>query len=316
MEKTCPVCGRDLSGVETSVSQIEQEEAIREAFVNERLGHRPAALEAMDLTQFMHGGPGRLLGCADCGTLLRDEAEQANYQEDAYDPVLMRHLYPRYLRSFELKKLQYQPLLRPGAEILEVGSHFGAFLQAAEEWGARPLGLDIGATTSSFARRQGASVKRLSLEEYSPRLRSPEAIFIWNCFEQLDNPSETLLRSYRLLDRHGLLIVRVPNADFYRQQQRRLASRRSKLALQLLGYNNLLGFPYLHGYTYSGLQRLLRRHCFDPLSIYKSSLLTPPYPDLSPQFQREWRRTRRQGESSPMSYGPWIEVVCRRRNSD
>ena len=30
---------------------------------------------------------------------------------------------------------QYQPLLQSGAEVLEVGSYLGAFLQAAEEWG-------------------------------------------------------------------------------------------------------------------------------------------------------------------------------------
>jgi hypothetical protein len=277
-----------------------------------RLGHRPEVLESMDLTRFMHGGRGRLLRCPACGTLLREEGDLAHYQDDAYDSALMSHLLPRYVRTFEHKRSQYQPTLRDGAEILEVGSHLGAFLQAAEGWGWRPIGLDIGAATSAFARRQGLSVKRLTLEQYSPRLRSPEAIIIWNCFEQLEDPDQILRRSHQVLDRHGLLSVRVPNADFYREQRRRLEKRRSREALHELGYNNLLGFPYLHGYTYSALHRLLWRNRFKPLAVRNSSLLTPPYPEMSSHMHDEWRQARRRGESSPASCGPWIEVVSRR----
>src|ERR1700679_3496939 len=161
---------------------------------------------------------------------------------------------------------QYLPVLRYNAEVLELGSHLGAFLQTAEEWGWRPTGLDIGDSTCAFARKQGLSVKRLGLEDYSPKLRKPEAIFIWNCFEQLEDPSRTLHRSYRLLDKHGLLLVRVPNADFYREQRWRLRNLHSQTALNLLGYNNLLGFPYLHRYTPATLHRFLRVHRFVPVA--------------------------------------------------
>jgi hypothetical protein len=119
----------------------------------------------------------------------------------------LTQLYPRYVRAFENKRSRYPPELRNNAEILELGTHLGAFLETAEEWGWRPTGFDVGESTCAFARRQGASVKRLPLEDYSPKLRKPEAIFIWNCFEQLENPSHTLRQSYRLLDEHELLLV-------------------------------------------------------------------------------------------------------------
>src|SRR5205823_868530 len=161
--------------------------------------------------------------------------------------------------------------------------------QAAEEWGWRPIGVDIGRSTCAFARRQGATVKRISLEDYSPRLRNPDAIFIWNCFEQLEDPAAELRTAHRLLEPHGLLVVRIPNAAFYRAQRWRLGSDWS---VRLLGYNNLLGFPYLHGYTSTSLERLLRANRFEPISSRASSLLTPPYPDVTRKVQSEWHDVR------------------------
>lgn len=239
--------------------------------------------------------------------------EPADYADDIYDSSLLSLLYPRYVRAFEDKRAQYLPELRNHAEVLELGSHLGAFLQTAEEWGWRPTGLDIGESTSAFARRQGASVKKLPLEDYSPKLRKPEAIFIWNCFEQLEDPSRTLRESYRLLEKHGLLLVRVPNADFYREQRWRLRKLRSQTALKLLGYNNLLGFPYLHGYTPATLDRLLRTYRFDPVAARNSSVIEPPYPQMSARMRDEWRATRDNGERSHSTGGPWLEILCRRR---
>lgn len=308
--RRCPVCGAEIVSIGTSARQIERESTLREAFVTQRLDHRPEELELMDLTRFMHGGPGRLLSCQACGLLFREEVRTARYDADLYDPELLRHLYPRYQRAFA-EKIQYKPILRNHAEVLEIGSHLGSFLQTAEEWGWRPTGLDIGAYTSSFARRQGMSVKRLPLEDYSPRLR-PDAIFIWNCFEQLDDPSAILDRSYRLLAPHGLLVVRVPNADFYRRKRKQLEQAEGSKPLRELGYNNLLGFPYLYGYTPSTLDRLLRNNGFNPVVRHNSNLLTPPYPELSARIRKEWRAIRRKTEASPESGGPWIEVVSRR----
>lgn len=295
---------------------IEEETALRDRFVKQRLKHEPEDLEAMDLTQFMHGGRGCFYSCQRCGTLVRNEAAQGQYESDVYDTALMRHLFPRYVDSFSEKKSQYQNLLRPGAEVVELGSHLGAFLQTAEEWGWRPIGVDIGRSTSAFARQQGLTVRQLDLQEYSPTVRQPEALFIWNCFEQLENASEILMRSYQMLDRWGLLVVRVPNATFYCKERYKLTNVRSGQALRMLGYNNLLGFPYLHGYTQAALERLLRLHSFEPLATHNSSLLTTPYPDMSSEMQKQWLEVRRDSEALPIGEGPWIEVVSRRVTTD
>ncbi len=188
----CVLCGAPNYFVVRSAREVEQESRLRERFVEARLGHSPAGLEGMDLTQFMHGGTAEIVACALCGTIRRNEERTAQYDSDRYDTALMAHLYPRYRDTFAQKCDHFQPLLGSGAEVLELGSHLGAFLEVAETWGWKPSGLDIGRDTSVFARRQGGSVRQVSLEDYSS-----SSIFIWNCFEQLDDPWATLARARR-----------------------------------------------------------------------------------------------------------------------
>jgi len=55
----------------------------------------------------------------------RNEEQRAQYESDRYDSALMQHLYPRYRDAFDRKRDHFRPLLTPGAEVLEVGSHLG-----------------------------------------------------------------------------------------------------------------------------------------------------------------------------------------------
>jgi hypothetical protein len=302
---SCPVCGAITHYIVRSRSEVELESRLRARFVEARLGHAPVGLEAMDLTEFMHGGPAEIVACAVCGTLRRKEQYAAQYDLDRYDSTLMEHLYPRYRDAFARKRDHFQPLLRPAAEVLEVGSHLGAFLEVAETWGWKPTGLDIGRETSAFARRQGGSVKRVSLDGYSPAGRL-DAIFIWNCFEQLENPWDTLRYARNLLSRHGIVVLRVPNAEFYRHPVHRPAQW-----FRALSYNNLLGFPYLNGYSLDALTRLLEFTGFEVVASFATSLVTPPYPEIGPEVRKEWYRVRTETEHDGAASGPWIEIVGR-----
>jgi SAM-dependent methyltransferase len=302
----CPVCGSPSFHILRTAIDIERESLRRQRFVTSRLGHSPSGLEGTDLTHFMHGDAAKVVVCSLCGTLRRWEEHPANYEADRYDAELLRLLYPRYLQAFERKRRHYEPLLPPRAEVLEIGSHVGAFLETAENWGWRATGLDIGAETSVFARHQGARVKRIALEDYSARLRPPDAVFIWNCFEQLGDPQRSLKETRRLLARHGLVVLRVPNGDFYRQ-----GIGRGRRSLRLLGYNNLLGFPYLNGYSVGSLERMLRAAKFEPIAAFATSLLTPPYPEMRPPLRHEWRTLENEAEHAGVRRSPWIEVVGR-----
>jgi hypothetical protein len=67
------------------------------------------------------------------------------------------------------------------------------------------------------------------------------------------------------------------------------------------------------GRSFNGINdRLLRDHRSEPIATHNSSLLTPPYPDMSQRVQHEWLEARRQGESPHSIAGPWIEITSRR----
>src|SRR5437762_2357839 len=90
-----------------------------------------------------------------------------------------------------------------------------------------------------------------------------DGVFIWNCFEQIPNPRPTLAEYHRILRRDGVLNVRTPNGLFYELCESVLAeqdlrSSAAKFLKNAMGYNNLLGFPYMYGYSVNTLERLIK----------------------------------------------------------
>lgn len=313
---SCPICRSTNLAPKVTRTEVEREIRIRKRFALLRFDYEPSPAELTDLTEFMHGGSGILAKCSRCGLVIRLEDAPAGYERDTYDPDLLELLYPRYLRSFRAKETQYRPLLPARAEVFEVGSHLGSFLQAAEEWGWRPRGFDIGVQTSRFARRRGLLVQRGFIEDARIPSRGANAIFIWNCFEQLPDPARTLRECYQLLGRNGLLVVRTPNIRYY-SDMRPGNGGITASAIRSLAYNNLLGFPYLAGYDAHQLSSLLRKHGFQTTASYDSTVLTVPYPQLSRRLYREIEKIQSLYTSSPpkpaeLLSGPWIEIVGRK----
>ena len=313
--RQCPNCGGHGFAADDD-SKIRRQNELRSRFVRNRVDHRPARAELMDLTRFMHGGAGRLMICLRCGLAIRQDTREADYSADPYDRDLVDHLYPRYLRAFEQKERPYRDLLPPKSDITELGSHLGAFLETAETWDWRPTGLDIGHDTSAFAAARGLRVQRTSIDEARLPRHSQDGLFIWNCFEQIDEPSKTLASARELIKPFGLLIVRTPNFEFYR----RFASgpKVSGRMIRRLAYNNLLGFPYLIGYTPFMLRSLLEAHGFEPIAGIDSNIIVTPYADLTPRVKRESehifaRHSEPELKNPSTLRGPWIEIISRRR---
>ncbi len=293
-------------------------------FVFSRLARKADRSELKDLTDFMHGFTAPLAACRNCGVVTRAERRLRaadSYEEDPNDPDLMTQVYPRYVEAFRHKRIAYEPLLKPHADVLELGSHLGAFLQTAEEWSWRPAGLDIGKDTSDFVRSHGLPVYRQTVEDATLRAGSFDAVFVWNCFEQLPEPAPTLAAIHKLLNRYGLLVIRVPNADFYRTLGHQFENGgRQEFILHALAYNNLLGFPYLHGYTAASLNGLVTQWGFEYVRGFNSELVTMPFADITRRIRQEQTAVSRAvaGWSSATTTetgtltGPWIELVYRR----
>jgi SAM-dependent methyltransferase len=323
----CPVCSGDIFSILVSSQKVDEECRIREQFVKQRLTRPAARDELKDLTEFFHQASADILVCAGCRLLFRQEHEPlaaATYSEDEYQPRLMEHLYPQYLNAFRAKEKPYRELLPGGARVLEIGSHYGAFLQTAQEWGWRAEGVDVGKDTSRFAQSKGFRVHVAEIGE----CRFPDAgfdgVFIWNCFEQIEDPGPTLAECRRILRPGGLLTVRTPNGLFYAMCQallskNELAPGAADFLIEAMGYNNLLGFPYLYGHHYATLKRLIEPFAFHAEGVLNSELLILPLPEESRWVQAEERTINREvrmldgrvlSQAGTLA-GPWIEVWFR-----
>lgn len=321
----CPVCGGTKFGTIAISQQLEEECRIREDFVKERLNRRAHPEELKDLTDFFHNERADLLECQTCTLLLRQPREAPpaeEYSEDEYDPELMERLYPSYVQAFRAKEKDYRGLLPHGAKVLEVGSHYGAFLQAAAEWGWHAEGVDVGKDTSRFAKSKGFTVHVATLDNLSLPSEAFDGVFIWNCFEQIEKPQSTLSAARRILKPGGLLAVRTPNGLFYSLCRRLLEDPglyegAKTFLLDVLGYNNLLGFPYLYGHNRDTLERLIEPFRFRFSRILNSELLTLPLPENVPWVEAEERAINTEmrllansiiADTAGTATGPWIEV--------
>jgi SAM-dependent methyltransferase len=312
---TCPVCRSATFEAVVSTDEIEAEIRRREHFVLAGLGRKPSPAEAKDLTDFMHGFAAPLKACSGCGLFVRAERhvrDADSYSADPNDPDVMRQLLPRYVQAFANKSSGYRDLLHPHADVLEIGSHLGAFLEIAENWNWTALGLDVGEDTSDFVRNHGLKVRRETVEDTRLPARSFDAVFIWNCFEQLPQPADSLKAVYALLRPFGLLVIRVPNARFYE-----IMRSRNQAAL---AWNNLLGFPYLFGYREFHIHRLAYEYGFEFVRGFDSELITMPFADLRRDtHDRQIANSRNVADwsikttaNSGLLTGPWIEVVYRK----
>jgi SAM-dependent methyltransferase len=323
----CPNCGAENLGEFLSEEAIRIEGVIRAQFVLDRTEKTPGRAERKDLTDFAHGASARLLECPGCSILVRDEAKAGaveTYVEDAYDPTAMERLLPRYVEAFRDREQPYRALLNPGAEVLEIGPHLGAFLQVATEWGWKPVGVDVGKDTARFVNEHGCVTYNRAVEECRFPDTYFDGAFVWNCFEQIPDPGRTLAEIHRIVKPGGPLVLRTPNALFYSVCERFLRSRDpgevSNWVMRALGYNNLLAFPYLYGYRSQILNEMAMRRGFSCESAINSELITLPFPELQEWVVEENRATtavlREWSELQPYEskgelIGPWMEIVYR-----
>jgi hypothetical protein len=107
--------------------------------------------------------------------------------------------------------------------------------------------------------------------------------------------------------------VRVPNGAFYARFVRDASGKASApgpLARLLLAHNNLLGFPYRHGFTPSSLTRLVQDCGFEVIRVRGDALV--PTAD---RWTRSWARIEERIVKSPALrwLAPWFEIYARRQ---
>jgi SAM-dependent methyltransferase len=311
----CPACGtRDATTLATREEIQEEMEALW-TFHTRRLRHGTPLERLADRTVFSQDPPLRLSRCAACGLVYRNPREREQdlretyASEDAGEETL-RALFETQLSSYRAQAGRIADLLPPAATGLEVGSYVGGFLAAARERGWSFEGIDVNPSAVRFARRQGFRVLEGTLEVYEPR-PSHDAVVIWNTFEQLADPRGTAASALRLLKPGGVFVVRVPNGAFYAALRRRRRGALGALGRALLAHNNLLGFPYRHGFTPGSLRGMLERVGFREIRRH-GDVLVP----IADEFTRTWATLEERAikavlkRAPPPLPPPWFELYA------
>ena len=287
------MCGRTDLDLLVPRAGVTEELRQRERFFRERIDGRLADAEKKDSADPTRGGAAEILICRHCDILVRRDENATPWQDDVYAPFAMERMLHAHIRAFRRKAARYRSLLGRGARVVEVGSYVGGFLHVAREWGWDAVGVDVGRDTSRFARAHAYLTREQPLEKCGFKSRSFDGVFIWNCFEQIADPKSLLAEVRRILKPGGALVVRVPNARFYR----------STRDIKLLGYSNLLGFPHLYGFTVQSLNSLLHQCGFEPVDWWTSPHIDPGIRPLTATARKE------AAQLAPKLRRSWIEVT-------
>jgi len=320
VEVPCVACGSDARRVLRTRKEIAGELELLRRFHERRLARRVrGALQ--ERASFTHDDPTRIVICAACDLLSRSPRPPADdvraaYEEERYGEGRLEQLDRSQLASFRPKARALARGLAPGARVLEVGSFVGGFLQAAAEAGLEATGLDPSEQLSRRSRRRGLRVERTTLDEFAGGApgASWNAICVWNTFDQIPQPGPLLQAATKLLARNGVLVLRVPNGACYRAWALRSGRPAARRTFAGLAWNNLIGFPYLFGYSRRSLDALLARHGFVRCELSGDTLCILADGDYAAWARVEealWKAAQQIRARSRPAAAPWLDVLYR-----
>lgn len=292
----CPVCDSAELAPFASRERIAEELRLRQEFFAARIDGGFDRAEMKDRFDVLHNTPTAIRICESCNVLVRED-DCREFESDPYPPFVMERMLRAQIDAYRAKEHWLRPMLPPGANVIEVGSYVGAFLHVAHEWGWTATGVDVGDDTARFAAAHSYPTRHASLQECGLEPASFDAVFIWNTFEQVDDPQALLNESRRIVRDRGLLMIRTPNAAFYTTEH----------DIESLAWSNLLGFPHRFGFTPAALERLANKCGFHLLECRGDTYMPTMRERFTVMARKEeddvTRAIRRAGGA------PWIECA-------
>ena len=317
----CPVCstGDCTEIADADAVRIELETLWQ--FHTARLQPDTPPEHLTDRIAFSQRPPLRVVQCRACGLVYRNPRERAHelagtYEGEAPADDVLASLFETQLDAYRAQARRLFAVLRKRGSGIEVGSYVGGFLAAARELGLDVEGLDVNETASVFARKKGFRVTLGDLESWTEN-RSVDAVAFWNCFDQLPDPRRAAIIAHSLLHPGGVIAIRVPNGGFYAALRGRLSGSTGSLATAMLAHNNLLGFPYRHGFTVGALTRLLDRAGFEVVRTHGDTLVP-----IADRWTRVWGAAEERVVKGALKVvtrlggaerAPWFEMYARKK---
>jgi SAM-dependent methyltransferase len=315
----CPVCNGAESREIAGPDDVREEMEALWAFHTRRLRDDTPLERLTDRVAFSQAPPLRMVQCTRCETVFRNPRERSFEVTEAYadetpsmETLQALHDTQRSAMMAQASRLT-EVAGRPGRG-LEVGSYAAGFLDAVRCLGWRFEGLDINESANEFARALGFTVSSGDLTSF--RTSTPfDAVAIWSCFDQLPDPRAAARAAGALLRDKGVLAIRVPNGAFYAAVRRRLDGVAGPVARALLAHNNLLAFPYRHGFTVRSLTLLLEDTGYEVVRTHGDALVP-----IADEWTRGWAAAEERMVKTAMRAlaaldtdgAPWFEVYAKR----
>jgi SAM-dependent methyltransferase len=311
----CPTCGADGGGEVSDAHGIRDELEQLWAFHTRRLRGETPPRMLLDRAAFSQEPPLRLERCSRCGLLFRNPRERADelldtYGGEAVPDNKLRTLFEGQRRSYRAQARRLTRLFGRAGTGLEVGSYVGAFLDAARTEGWSFRGVDVNDRATAFARGLGFDVRTGTIDDDDGDAAC-DVVAFWNCFDQLPDPVAAANAARLRLRDGGLVAVRVPNGAFYERWRHHLQTALRPIARTVLAHNNLLGFPYRHGFSVPALGTLLHRAGFRVIHVTGDTLVPVADRWTKPWYTVEERITKLLLRRLPARGAPWIEVYGR-----
>lgn len=314
----CAVCGSHSVEMVCSAADVRAHLAYLGRFHRRRLRRTGGHSELVDRADFTQDYVTDIVSCTSCGLVYRREipppaVATATYADDHYGRERLQALFAAQVELFRPRAARLTSMVRSHGRtpsVIEIGSFVGGFLTAATELGWQAIGIDPGREVAQFCRAKGLTVFEAAADETRLGKGCADAVVIWNTFDQLPNPEATLEQVRRWLRPDGIFALRVPSGHCFRacvRWLRRLPSIARAPLRVAMAWNNLLGFPYLHGYSVDTLDRLLSRFGLRRVVFHPSVL--PRLADANTKWwavheeqlvKSAWRTlTRANGRSAP-----------------
>jgi SAM-dependent methyltransferase len=322
----CVVCGASATREVASASELEVQRRYLRRFHKRRLRTEDHSLE--ERAEFTQDYAARIVACSGCGLVLRDpqpsrEQVARAYAADSYGPEVMAALYESQLELFRPKVRALAKRLPAGRPVvLEVGSFVGGFLAASTEAGWDAFGIDPGVEVADFCSSKGLKVLRENVDDLEFPEGAADCIAVWNTFDQLPDPHPALRSLARCVKPGGLAVFRVPNGECFEacmRWMRRTPPPFRSVLLAAMAWNNLLSFPYLHGYSPATLDRLLGQYGFERIDA-EGDVLTRLADERTKTWAKweeltlkaAWKAFARLAASSSRAVSaPWIDAYYR-----
>jgi 2-polyprenyl-3-methyl-5-hydroxy-6-metoxy-1,4-benzoquinol methylase len=201
-----------------------------------------------------------LVKCNECGMIYEnprfpDELILKGYMasdETSHDSQYTMRVESFYRCLNSLKKF----LPGPNAEVLDVGTAGGAFLDAANRFGYRATGLEPSEYLVAQGIKRGLKIIQGTIDNHSFNEQSFDLICFWDVIEHLTNPKDALIKVRSLLKPNGILLINYPDIGTW---PAKLAGQRYWWILSV----------HLHHFNRTTLTEICRRSGYKTI-LYKS----------------------------------------------